>query len=163
MRIGMNSTNKKSGNIMALIDDLKAAQKDAMRAKEKVRLGTIRMAMAAIKQKEIDEQITLDDSAILAVLTKMVKQRQDAAAQYDAANRDDLASKEREEITYIEDFLPQPLTDDELNALIDETMAATGASGMQDMGKVMGALKPKVQGRTDMGALSAKVKARLNA
>ncbi len=129
---------------MALIDDLKAAQKDAMRAKEKVRLGTIRMAMAAIK-------------------TKMVKQRQDAAAQYDAANRDDLASKEREEITYIEDFLPQPLTDDELNALIDETMAATGASGMQDMGKVMGALKPKVQGRTDMGALSAKIKARLNA
>jgi len=157
------STNKKSGNIMALIDDLKAAQKDAMRAKEKVRLGTIRMAMAAIKQKEIDEQITLDDSAILAVLTKMVKQRQDAAAQYDAANRDDLASEEREEITYIEDFLPQPLTDDELNALIDETMAATGASGMQDMGKVMGALKPKVQGRTDMGALSAKIKARLNA
>jgi len=147
---------------MALIDDLKAAQKDAMRAKEKVRLGTIRMAMAAIK-KEIDDQITLDDSAILAVLTKMVKQRQDAAAQYDAANRDDLASKEREEITYIEDFLPQPLTDDELNALIDETMAATGASGMQDMGKVMGALKPKVQGRTDMGALSAKIKARLNA
>jgi uncharacterized protein YqeY len=163
MRIGINSTNKKSGNIMALIDDLKAAQKDAMRAKEKVRLGTIRMAMAAIKQKEIDEQITLDDSAILAVLTKMVKQRQDAAAQYDSANRDDLASKEREEITYIEDFLPQPLTDDELNALIDETMAATGASGMQDMGKVMGALKPKVQGRTDMGALSAKIKARLNA
>jgi uncharacterized protein YqeY len=154
---------KNQENIMALIDDLKAAQKDAMRAKEKVRLGTIRMAMAAIKQKEIDEQITLDDSAILAVLTKMVKQRQDAAAQYDAANRDDLASKEREEITYIEDFLPQPLTDDELNALIDETMAATGASGMQDMGKVMGALKPKVQGRTDMGALSAKIKARLNA
>ncbi|GFD77921.1 aspartyl-tRNA amidotransferase subunit B [Tenacibaculum sp. KUL118] len=148
---------------MALIDDLKAAQKDAMRAKEKVRLGTIRMAMAAIKQKEIDEQITLDDSQILAVLTKMVKQRQDAAAQYDAANRDDLASKEREEITNIEDFLPQPLSDDELNALIDETMAATGASGMQDMGKVMGALKPKVQGRTDMGALSAKIKARLNA
>ena len=148
---------------MALIDDLKAAQKDAMREKEKVSLGTIRMAMADIKQKEIDEQITLDDSAILAVLTKMVKQRQDAAAQYDAANRDDLASKEREEITYIEDFLPQPLTDDELNALIDETMATTGASSMQDMGKVMGALKPKVQGRTDMGALSAKIKARLNA
>ena len=148
---------------MALIDDLKDAQKDAMRAKEKVRLGTIRMALAAIKQKEIDEQITLDDSAILAVLTKMVKQRQDAAAQYDAANRDDLANKEREEITHIEGFLPKPLTDDELNALIDETMAATGASGMQDMGKVMGALKPRVQGRTDMGALSAKIKARLNA
>lgn len=148
---------------MALIDDLKNAQKDAMRAKDKVRLGTIRMALAAIKQKEIDEQITLDDSAILAVLTKMVKQRQDAASQFDAANRDDLASKEREEITHIEGFLPKPLTDDELSALIDETMAATGASGMQDMGKVMGALKPKVQGRTDMGALSTKIKARLNA
>ncbi|APE04912.1 GatB/YqeY domain-containing protein [Alteromonas sp. MB-3u-76] len=148
---------------MALIDDLKSAQKDAMRAKEKLRLGTIRMALAAIKQKEIDEQITLDDATILAVLTKMVKQRQDAAAQFDAADRRELADKEREEITYIEDFLPQPLTDDELNALIDDAMASTGASGMQDMGKVMGVLKPKVQGRADMGALSGKIKARLNA
>lgn len=148
---------------MALIDDLKNAQKDAMRAKDKTRLGTIRMAMAAIKQREIDEQITLNDSDILAVLTKMVKQRQDAASQYDAANRDDLASKEREEITVLEDFLPQPLTDEELAAFIDDAMKSTGAQGMQDMGKVMGALKPKVQGRTDMGALSAKIKARLNA
>lgn len=148
---------------MALIDDLKSAQKDAMRAKEKLRLGTIRMALAAIKQKEIDEQITLDDATILAVLTKMIKQRQDAAAQFDAADRKELADKEREEITYIEDFLPQPLTDDELNALIDDAMASTGASGMQDMGKVMGVLKPKVQGRADMGALSGKIKARLNA
>ncbi|NDW21846.1 GatB/YqeY domain-containing protein [Alteromonas hispanica] len=148
---------------MALIDDLKSAQKDAMRAKEKLRLGTIRMALAAIKQKEIDEQITLDDATILAVLTKMVKQRQDAAAQFDAADRKELADKEREEITYIEDFLPQPLTDDELNSLIDDAMASTGASGMQDMGKVMGVLKPKVQGRADMGALSGKIKARLNA
>jgi uncharacterized protein YqeY len=148
---------------MALIDELKNAQKDAMRAKDKVRLGTIRMALAAIKQKEIDEQITLDDSAILAVLTKMVKQRLDAAAQFDAADRDDLASKEREEITVLEDFLPQPLTEDELTALIEDAMSSTGAKGMQDMGKVMGALKPQVQGRTDMGALSAKIKARLNA
>lgn len=148
---------------MAIIDDLKSAQKDAMRAKEKLRLGTIRMALAAIKQKEIDEQVTLDDATILAVLTKMVKQRQDAAAQFDAADRKELADKEREEITYIEDFLPQPLTDDELNALIDDAMASTGASGMQDMGKVMGVLKPKVQGRADMGALSGKIKARLNA
>ena len=148
---------------MSLVESLKSAQKDAMRAKEKTKLGTIRMALAAIKQKEIDEQITLDDTAVLAVLTKMVKQRQDAAAQYDAADRDDLASKEREEIVVLENFLPQPLTDDELAALIDETMTATGASGMQDMGKVMGALKPKVQGRTDMGALSAKIKARLSA
>ncbi|NDV91556.1 GatB/YqeY domain-containing protein [Alteromonas sp. 345S023] len=148
---------------MALIDELKNAQKDAMRAKDKVRLGTIRMALAAIKQKEIDEQITLDDSAILAVLTKMVKQRLDAAAQFDAADRDDLASKEREEITVLEDFLPQPLTEDELSALIEDAMSSTGAQGMQDMGKVMGVLKPQVQGRTNMGALSAKIKARLNA
>ena len=141
---------------MALIDDLKAAQKDAMRAKEKVRLGTIRMAMAAIKQKEIDEQITLDDSAILAVLTKMVKQRQDAAAQYDAANRDDLASKEREEITYIEDFLPQPLTDDELNALMMKPWLRPEHRVCRIWVKSWAPLKPKVQGRTDMGALSAK-------
>jgi len=148
---------------MALIDDLKSAQKDAMRAKDKLRLGTIRMALAAIKQREIDEQITLDDTAILAVLIKMVKQRQDAASQFDAANREDLSSKEREEIVVLEDFLPQPLSDDEIATLIDEAMAATNASGMQDMGKVMGVLKPKVQGRTDMGALSGKIKARLNA
>ena len=148
---------------MALIDDLKNAQKDAMRAKEKLKLGTIRMALAAIKQKEIDEQITVDDTAILAILTKMVKQRADAAAQYDQANRDDLASTERAEIVILESFLPQPLTDEEVAALIDEAMAATGATGMQDMGKVMGALKPKVQGRTDMGALRGKIKARLNA
>ncbi|MBU2977619.1 GatB/YqeY domain-containing protein [Alteromonas sp. C1M14] len=148
---------------MALIDDLKSAQKDAMRAKDKVKLGTIRMALAAIKQKEIDEQITLTDDAVLAILTKMVKQRVDAAAQYDQAGRDDLASTERAEIVVIETFLPQPLSDSELSALIEEAMTSTGASGMQDMGKVMGYLKPKVQGRTDMGALSGKIKARLNA
>ena len=148
---------------MALIDDLKNAQKDAMRAKDKVRLGTIRMAVAAIRQREIDEQITLDDAAVLAVLTKMVKQRQDAAAQYDQAERPELAETERNEIAVIETFLPQPLSDDELNTLIDDAMTQTGASGMQDMGKVMGFLKPKVQGRTDMGALSGKIKARLAA
>ena len=148
---------------MSLVTTLKDAQKDAMRAKAKLRLGTIRMAIAAIKQREIDEQITLGDSDILAVLTKMVKQRQDAASQFDAADRDDLASKEREEIVVLEGFLPQPLTEDELAALIEEAMVSTGAQGMQDMGKVMGSLKPQVQGRTDMGALSAKIKARLNA
>ena len=146
---------------MALIDDLKNAQKDAMRAKNKVRLGTIRMALAAIKQKEIDEQVTLGDSDILAVLTKMVKQRQDAAAQYDSAGREDLAQTERTEIVELESFLPQPLTEEEIAALIDEAMASTGASGMQDMGKVMGVLKPQVQGRADMGALSAQIKQRL--
>ena len=146
---------------MALIDDLKNAQKDAMRAKNKVRLGTIRMALAAIKQKEIDEQVTLGDSDILAVLTKMVKQRQDAAAQYDSAGREDLAQTERSEIVELESFLPQPLTEEEIAVLIDEAMASTGASGMQEMGKVMGVLKPQVQGRADMGALSAQIKQRL--
>ncbi|MEC9262500.1 MAG: GatB/YqeY domain-containing protein [Pseudomonadota bacterium] len=146
---------------MALIDDLKNAQKDAMRAKNKVRLGTIRMALAAIKQKEIDEQVTLGDSDILAVLTKMVKQRQDAAAQYDSAGREDLAQTERSEIVELESFLPQPLTKEEIAVLIDEAMTSTGASGMQDMGKVMGVLKPQVQGRADMGALSAQIKQRL--
>ena len=146
---------------MALIDDLKNAQKEAMRAKNKVRLGTIRMALAAIKQKEIDEQVTLGDSDILAVLTKMVKQRQDAAAQYDSAGREDLAQTERSEIVELESFLPQPLTEEEIAVLIDEAMTSTGASGMQDMGKVMGVLKPQVQGRADMGALSAQIKQRL--
>ena len=146
---------------MALIDDLKNAQKEAMRAKNKVRLGTIRMALAAIKQKEIDEQVTLGDSDILAVLTKMVKQRQDAAAQYESAGREDLAQTERSEIVELESFLPQPLTEEEIAVLIDEAMASTGASGMQDMGKVMGVLKPQVQGRADMGALSAQIKQRL--
>ena len=129
--------------------------------KNKVRLGTIRMALAAIKQKEIDEQVTLGDSDILAVLTKMVKQRQDAAAQYDSAGREDLAQTERSEIVELESFLPQPLTEEEIAVLIDEAMASTGASGMQDMGKVMGVLKPQVQGRADMGALSAQIKQRL--
>ena len=147
---------------MALIDELKEAQKDAMRAKDKVRLGTIRMAIAAIRQREIDDQITLTDADILAVLTKMVKQRQDAAQQYDDAGREELAAKERAEITVIETFLPQPLSDAELDALIDDAMADTGATGMQNLGKVMGQLKPKVQGRTDMGALSARIKSRLN-
>ena len=146
---------------MTLSIELKEAQKDAMRAKDKVRLGTIRMTLAAVKQREIDEQITLDDAAVLAVITKAVKQRQDAASQFDAANRDDLASKEREEIAVLETFLPQQLTDEEINSLIDGAIADTGASGMQDMGKVMGVLKPKVQGKADMGRVSALVKSRL--
>ena len=147
---------------MSLTDTLKEAQKDAMRAKDKLRLGTIRMALAAIKQREVDERITLDDTQVLAVLTKMVKQRKDAAQQFDDANRADLADNERAEIVVLETFLPQPLSDEEIASLIDEAMAATGAAGMQDMGKVMGWLKPKVQGRADMGALSGKIKAKLN-
>ena len=147
---------------MSLTDTLKDAQKDAMRAKDKLRLGTIRMALAAVKQREIDERITLTDADVLGVLTKMVKQRKDAAQQFDQAERADLADKERAEIVILESFLPKPLTDDEVSALIDEAMAATGASGMQDMGKVMGWLKPKVQGRADMGPMSGKIKAKLS-
>ncbi|MCC2616418.1 GatB/YqeY domain-containing protein [Aestuariibacter halophilus] len=146
---------------MALLDELKTAQKDAMRAKDKIRLGTIRMAMAAIKQREIDERIELGDSDILAIITKMIKQRQDASSQYRDAGRTDLADIEDAEIQVLQTFMPQPLTDAELADLIGEAMQATGAAGMQDMGKVMGWLKPKVQGRTDMGALSGQIKARL--
>ena len=146
---------------MSLTDTLKEAQKDAMRAKDKLRLGTIRMALAAVKQREIDERVTLDDTQVLAVLTKMVKQRKDAAQQFDDANRADLADNERAEIVILEKLLPQPLSAEELLALIDEAMTATGAATMQDMGKVMGFLKPKVQGRADMGALSGQIKAKL--
>jgi hypothetical protein len=146
---------------MSLTDTLKEAQKDAMRAKDKLRLGTIRMALAAVKQREVDERITLTDADVLAILTKMVKQRKDAAEQFDAADRKDLSDNERAEITIIESFLPSPLTDDEISALIEQAMTETGASGMQDMGKVMGWLKPKVQGRADMGPLSGRIKAKL--
>ena len=146
---------------MSLLEELKEAQKDAMRAKDKLRLGTIRMALAAIKQKEIDEQITVTETDVLGIITKMVKQRQDAAKQYQDANRTDLADTELAEITVLESFLPQPLTDAEIDQLIDDAIAQTGASSMQDMGKVMGIVKPKAQGRADMGALSGKVKAKL--
>ena len=146
---------------MSLLEELKEAQKDAMRAKDKLRLGTIRMALAAIKQKEIDEQITVTETDVLGIITKMVKQRQDAAKQYQDANRTDLADTELAEITVLESFLPQPLSDAEIDQLIDDAITQTGASCMQDMGKVMGIVKPKAQGRADMGALSGKVKAKL--
>ena len=148
---------------MSLLEDLKNAQKDAMRAKDKLRLGTIRMALAGVKQREIDEKIELTDADVVALLTKMVKQRKDAASQFEQAGRQDLADTEHAEIAILQGFLPQPLTEDELNTLIDEAMAATGAAGMQDMGKVMGWLKPKVQGRADMGKLSAQIKGKLSA
>ncbi|PSU30898.1 GatB/YqeY domain-containing protein [Photobacterium lutimaris] len=146
---------------MTLIERLKDEQKLAMKAKDKPRLGTIRLVMAAIKQREVDEKITLTDDDVLAVLTKMVKQRRDSVAQYEAANRQDLADVELAEITVLEEFMPQPLTDDEVAALLDEAIATTGAASMQDMGKLMGVLKPQVQGRADMGKVSQLVKAKL--
>jgi uncharacterized protein YqeY len=148
---------------MSVLDDLKNAQKDAMRAKDKIRLGTIRMALAAVKQREIDERIELTDTDVIALLTKMVKQRNDAASQFQTANRQDLVDVELAEIAILQDFLPQPLDQEALDALIAEAIQATDAAGMQDMGKVMGWLKPKVQGRADMGKVSGQIKAKLNA
>ena len=146
---------------MTLLETLKEAQKDAMRAKDKLRLGTIRMTLAAVKQREIDERIELTDGHVLAIITKMVKQRKDAAQQFTAAERNDLADIEYAEIVILESFLPQPLTADEINELISAAMVATGAAGMQDMGKVMGILKPQLQGRADMGQVSGLIKAKL--
>lgn len=146
---------------MALIDILKEEQKLAMKAKDKIRLGTISLALSAIKQREVDEQITLNDDDILAVLVKMVKQRRDSVAQYEAANRQDLADAEQAEITILEAFMPQPLSDDEVSALIDNAMTESGAVGMQDMGKVMAVLKPQIQGRADMGKVSGLVRTKL--
>ncbi|ASG02763.1 MULTISPECIES: GatB/YqeY domain-containing protein [Vibrio] len=146
---------------MALIDILKEEQKLAMKAKDKVRLGTIRLALSAIKQREVDEQITLNDDDILAVMVKMVKQRRDSVAQYEAANRQDLADAEQAEITILEAFMPQPLSDDEVSALIDDAITQSAAAGMQDMGKVMAVLKPQIQGRADMGKVGGLVRTKL--
>ncbi len=146
---------------MTLLDTLKEAQKDAMRAKDKATLKTLRMALAAVKQREVDERIELNDTDVLAILTKMVKQRNESITPFRAAGRQDLVDIEEAEIAVITKFLPQALTADEINTLIDEAMAATGAESMQDMGKVMGWLKPKVTGRADMGALSGSIKAKL--
>lgn len=146
---------------MSLVDQLKEQMKEAMRAKDKVRLGTIRMALAAIKQIEVDNRETLNDDQAIAVLTKMVKQRRDSIAQYEAAGRDELAQAEAGEIRVLETFLPKPLSEEEVAALVDETIQAVGASSMADMGKVMGALKPKVQGRADMASIGALIKAKL--
>ncbi|MGL4476431.1 MAG: GatB/YqeY domain-containing protein [Shewanella sp.] len=146
---------------MSLIDQLKAEMKVALVAKEKLRLGTIRMALAAIKQIEVDTRESLTDEQALAVLTKMVKQRRDSQTQYEAAGRTELAATEAAEILVIESFLPTPLTDAEISDIIDATISDTGAATMADMGKVMGALKSKVQGRADMGALGAIIRAKL--
>ncbi|MGC9403014.1 GatB/YqeY domain-containing protein [Vibrio genomosp. F10] len=146
---------------MALIDQLKEEQKLAMKAKDKSRLGTIRLALSAIKQREVDERITLTDDDIIAILVKMVKQRRDSVAQFESANRQDLADTEKAEITVLEAFMPQPLTEDEVVALIVSAIEESGAAGMQDMGKVMGVLKPQIQGRAEMGKVSGLVRAKL--
>ncbi|MBH0031396.1 GatB/YqeY domain-containing protein [Pseudoalteromonas sp. SWYJZ98] len=148
---------------MSLLITLKDAQKDAMRAKDKQRLNPIRMVLAAIKQREIDEQITLDDAGITSVIVKLVKQRRDSYTQYKDAGRDDLADIEANEIVALETFLPQQLSEEEIIALIDAAIADTNAAGMQDMGKVMGIIKSKAEDRADMGKISGLIKQRLTA
>jgi uncharacterized protein YqeY len=135
--------------------------KAAMRSGEKERLGTIRMITAAIKQREVDERITLDDSQVLSVLEKMIKQRKESLEQFKAGNRQDLADKESAEITLLQSYMPTQLSSAELDALINEAVSATGAASIKDMGKVMGLIKAKAQGRADMGAVGAKIKAKL--
>src|ERR1700730_12521316 len=141
-----------------ITDDMKAA----MRSGEKERLGVIRLITAAIKQREVDERITLDDAQVLSVLEKMIKQRKESLVQFQAGNRQDLVDKETAEITLLQGYLPSQLSDSEIDALISEAIGATGAASIKDMGKVMGVIKGKAQGRADMAAVGAKIKARLS-
>ena len=147
---------------MSLKERIQQDVKDAMRAKDKPRLGTIRLITAAIKQREVDERIELDDTQVLVVLDKMCKQRRESITQFEQAGRDDLAAKEKAELELIQQYLPEQLGEAEINELINAAMEQTGASSMKDMGKVMGQLKPKLQGRADMGAVSALIRARLS-
>jgi uncharacterized protein YqeY len=136
--------------------------KAAMRSGEKERLGVIRMITSAIKQREVDERITLDDVQVLSVLEKMIKQRKESLVQFQAGNRQDLVDKEAAEITLLQGYLPSQLSEAELDGLISDAIAASGAASIKDMGKVMGIIKPKALGRADMAAVGAKIKARLS-
>jgi uncharacterized protein YqeY len=144
-----------------LKDRIQSDMKTAMKAGDKPRLGVIRLMLAAVKQREVDERIELDDTQVLAVLDKMIKQRRDSIEQYGAAGRQDLADAEAFEVGVIQGYLPAALTDSELAVLVEAAVAECGASAMSDMGKVMAILRPQVQGRADMGAVSALVKRRL--
>lgn len=137
--------------------------KTAMRAKDSARLGAIRLLLAALKQREVDERIELDDMQVIEAIEKMLKQRRDSISQYEAANRQDLVDVEKFEVSVLQTYLPQALTEDEVNALLEKVIAETAASGIKDMGKVMAAIKPLVVGRADMGKISGLIKARLNA
>jgi len=149
---------------MPLKQQITDAMKDAMRAGDKPRLGTIRLILSAIKQIEVDERIdTLSDERVLAVLDKMVKQRRESIAQFENAERHDLADQEKSELVILQEYLPAALTDDEIANMISSAITDTGASSIKDMGKVMGILKPKMQGRADMGKVSGLIKAKLSA
>lgn len=147
---------------MSLKDKLQQDMKDALRGGDKRSLGVIRLILAAIKQREVDERIELDDMQVTTVLDKMAKQRRDSLEQYEKAGRDDLAEQETFELEMLTAYLPEQLGDAEIRTMIDEAIQATGASSMKDMGKVMGQLKPKLQGRADMGAVSGRIKDRLS-
>ena len=138
-------------------EDVKAA----MKAREAERLGTLRLLTAAMKQREVDERVTLDDAGVIAVIEKMLKQRKDSVAQYEQAGRQDLADVEKREMAILQSYLPQQLTDTELASIVAEAVAASSAKAPSDMGKVMAIVKPKIAGRADMGKVSAMVKARL--
>jgi uncharacterized protein YqeY len=147
---------------MSLKGRIQTDMKEAMKAGDRDRLKVVRMLMAAVKQQEIDRRTELDDTAVLGVIEKMVKQRRDSIHQFKQGGRQDLADQEAAEIAVLETYLPEPLSASELEALIDAAIGETGAASVRDMGKVMGQLKPQVQGRADMGALGAAVKARLS-
>lgn len=146
---------------MSLKAQISEDMKNAMRAKDTVRLGAIRLLQAAIKQREVDERIELDDSNVIAVIEKMLKQRRDSITAYESASRHDLADVEKFEITVLQTYLPQQLTDDEITAILEKVVVDTGAAGIKDMSKVMAAIKPLVAGRADMGKISGLIKTRL--
>lgn len=146
---------------MSLKAQISEDMKNAMRAKDSARLGTIRLLQAAIKQREVDERIELDDAAVIAVIEKMLKQRRDSIAAYESANRNDLADVEKFEVSVLQTYLPQQLTEEEIKAVLEKVVTETGANGIKDMSKVMAAIKPLVAGRADMGKISGLIKARL--
>jgi len=146
---------------MSLKQQITEDMKSAMRAKETARLGAIRLLLAAMKQREVDERIELSDADVIAIIEKMNKQRRDSISQYEAAGRQDLADVEKFEMSVLANYMPQQLNEAEIGAAVAEAIAASGAAGLQDIGKVMGVLKPKLAGRADMGKVSALIKARL--
>jgi len=146
----------------SLKQQINEAMKDAMRARDKARLGTIRLALAEIKRVEVDERIDPDNARVTSILDKMVKQRRESIKLFESAGRDELVAQEQSEIDVLQEFLPQALNEEELDAIISAALSNTGAQGMQDMGKVMGIIKPKVVGRADMSLVSDKIKAALS-
>ena len=146
---------------MCSSDLISEDMKTAMRAKDSVRLGAVRLLLSAIKQREVDERVELDDSNVIAVIEKMLKQRRDSITAYESANRHDLADIEKFEVTVLQTYLPQQLSEDEVKAILEQVVVDTGAAGIKDMSKVMAAIKPLVAGRADMGKISGLIKARL--